>query len=484
MMGRIAAGMLLTALLAAVLAAAGHAATTPPRLLVVVAVDQMRASYLVPSSGTYAGGLARLQREGFVFEDARHVHVPTETGPGHAVISTGRFPGTTGIVGNDWYDRAAGTVTYCVADSLHGFGPEHLWGYTLGDALKARDPESRVVSVSLKDRAAILMGGKRPDAALWYSSKLGAFRTSPYYQEPSWLGKFNRRLREKGEPLRDATTAYQVEIARTPEADRMVLELALEAARRFDLGGDSHPDILFVSFSATDYIGHRYGPDSPQMEEQLRRLDLTLGDFLDGLEKQAGRGRVDVILTADHGAHPHPSSARRVTYEQMGAAIERVLQYDFPVKGRWLLDNEFPNLWFDRELARRSGMDWRVLLREAAKRVETVDGVAKAFIPDELDAASDPYAAAYARSMAPGRSGDLVVRPVENLIVYDPPDIGEHGTPYEYDARVPLVFWGPDAKTGRSSDTVRVADLAPTAAALLGFSFMPQPDSRVLPALK
>jgi predicted AlkP superfamily pyrophosphatase or phosphodiesterase len=438
---------------------------------------------MTPSSGTYTGGLARLQREGYVFEDARHVHAPTETGPGHAVISTGRFPGTNGIVGNNWFDRRLGSSTYCVADSVYGLGPELLWGYALGDALKAKDSESRVVSVSLKDRAAILLGGKKPDAALWYSSKLGAFRTSSYYQEPKWLGKFNRRLREKGEPLRDATTTYQVEIARTPEADRMVLELALEAAKRFKLGRDDHPDILFVSFSATDYIGHRYGPDSPQMDEQLRRLDGLLGELLDGAERQAGRGRVDLILTADHGAHPHPREAKRFTYDEIGASIERALQYDFPVKGRWLIDNAFPNLYFDRDLARRTGLDWRVFLREAAKRVEALDGIAKVYIPGELDAA-DPYAAVYARSLAPGRSGDLVARPSENTIIYDPPDIGEHGTPYEYDYHVPLVFWGPDAKTGRSTDTVRVADLAPTAAALLGFSFKPEPDSRVLPALK
>jgi predicted AlkP superfamily pyrophosphatase or phosphodiesterase len=465
------------------LLSSGVAASAAPKLLLIVSVDQMRAAYLTPSSGAYTGGLARLQREGFVYDNARHLHVPTETGPGHAVILTGRFPDTTGIAANHWFDRSSGSATYCVADSVFGLGPEHLWGYTLGDALKARDPESRVVSVSLKDRAAILLGGKRPDAALWYSSKTGEFTTSSYYRTPSWLGKFNHRLRDAGEPLHSGTTAYWSKIAATPEADRMVLELALEAAKRFKLGRDEHPDILAVSFSATDYIGHRYDADSPEMAEQLRRLDDALGRLMEGAERLAGGGRVDLVLTADHGAPQHARRGKRVGWEDLEAAVERALQFDFPAKQRWLLDFEYPLLYLNRAQAQALGLDWRQFLAQAAKRLAALDGMAAAYIPDQLDP-HDPFAAQYARGYAPGRTGDIVLRPQEGVVVVDPPDVLDHGTPYDYDATVPLVFWGPDFKTGRSSETARVADLAPTAGAVLGVPFSPLPDSRVLPVLK
>lgn len=474
---------LVLAVLSVLLSQAFGAANAAPRLFVVVSVDQMRAAYLTPSTGAYTGGLARLQREGFVYDNARHLHVPTETGPGHAVILTGRFPDTTGIAANHWFDRAAGSATYCVADSVHGLGPEHLWGYTLGDALKARDAESRVVSVSLKDRAAILLGGKRPDAALWYSSKTGEFTTSSYYARPSWLDKFNRRLREKGEPLHDAATGYYSAIARTPEADRMVLELALEAARRYKLGRDGHPDILAVSFSATDYIGHHFDADSPEMAEQLRRLDGALGELLEGLERQAGRGSVDAALTADHGAPAHARQAKRVGWADLEAAVERALQYDFPARQRWLLDFEYPLLYLNRAQALALGLDWRQFLAQAAKRLAALDGMAAAYLPDDLDL-NEPFAAQYGRGFTPGRTGDIVLRPKEGVVVVDPPDVLDHGTPYDYDSTVPLVFWGPDFKAGRSSETVRVADLAPTAGAVLGVPFMPLPDSRVLPVLK
>lgn len=471
---RLYASLLLSAILSPV-----RADAAAPRLLVVVSVDQMRAAYLT-STSTESTGFARLRREGFYFEDARHIHIPTETGPGHAVIMTGRQPESHGIVGNNWFDRELGRSTYCVEDRLHGRGPEHLQGYTLGDALKARDPESRVVSVAGKDRAAILMGGWKADAALWYSAAAGGFVTSTYYESPGWLERFNAGLRKRGGPLHEAATGYLTDVVRTPEFDRMVLDLALEAAKRFRLGRDDHPDILAVGFSATDYIGHRYGSESARMREQLRRLDAALFELLEGLEDRAGRGNVAVILTADHGAPADSRAAKKLVWAQLGAAAERALQFDFPTKSAWVTAFEYPNVYFDQAQARALGLDWRVFLRQAAKRLASLEGMEAAYVPDDA-ALDDP---AYAVSYHPGRSGHVLLRPKPGVMVGDAEDALDHGSPYDYDAGVPLVFWGAGVKAGSSTATVRVADLAPTAAALLGFELKPEPESRVLPVLQ
>ena len=181
--------------LSLLLASAGAQAAV--RLGVVVVVDQMRPEYL-DRSDLPDGGFRRLRREGAVFTNARHLHIPTETGPGHAALSTGRGPAVHGIVANDWYDRSTGSETYCVQDSVYGIGPEHLRGPTLADALKANDPRTRVFAVSGKDRGAVLLGGRKADVVLWFDRVKGEFTTSSYYRRPSWLAAFNAELKKAG----------------------------------------------------------------------------------------------------------------------------------------------------------------------------------------------------------------------------------------------------------------------------------------------
>lgn len=442
-----------------------------PKLLVVVSVDQMRADYLERG---FTQGFKRLKDEGAVYTNAFHDHVPTETGPGHAAILTGQRPGRTGIVGNDWWDRALGREVYVVYDSVHGLGPEHLLAYTLGDALKAADPESRVVSVSVKDRAAILMGGKRPDAALWYDRKTGHLTTSSYYQRPRWLEKLDRRLHRKGGPLESAATPEGAEeLVYHSSADAAVLLLAEEALSRFALGRDEHPDILAVGFSATDYVGHRNGFEGPEMSEHLRLLDGTVAELLAAAERAAGKGNFDLVLTADHGVTPRPEDPRgqaqhvkRVMFDDLGAEVEKQLQGDYPSKEPWVV-NDYPNLYLSTTNWRGTGLDWRALQRHAAKLAERAPDVAKAYVPGEIDP-GEPFAAVYERSVLPGRSGDLVIRVKEGVLVTDRPTGADHGTPYENDRRVPLIFWGPDFLPGTHGEPTPVVDLAPTCAALLG----------------
>lgn len=454
-----------------------------PRLIVVVSVDQMRADYF--DRLPYAQGFKRLRAEGAFFTDAHHVHVPTETGPGHAVILTGRFPEETGIVGNEWWDPASRREVYCMDDAAYGTGPEHLQAYTLGDYLKAKDPRSKVIGVSLKDRAAILMSGKRADAAFWYDRKRGAFVSSSYYGEvPPWLSAFNLALRRPGAPLSAGTTTQFAEVARSPEADLMVRDLAGELMQRYELGRDEHPDILAVSFSATDYIGHKWGFEGPQMKPQLLALDGFLADLMALAERAAGAGNFDLVLTADHGVLPRPEGeegralkASRLGWTAFGDKVEEALQELSPAPGRkWLVGNYIPNLYIDRALAQEKGLDWTAFLRQAAARIKTLPGVEHVYVGGEFEAGG-PHADAFKRSYFPGRSGDLLVL-AKYAVLFD--DYGggtSHGTPYDYDTHVPLVFWGPDFKAGVHDETARVADIAPTLAALLGLKFMPSAGS-------
>jgi predicted AlkP superfamily pyrophosphatase or phosphodiesterase len=440
-----------------------------PRLLVVVSVDQLRADSFARAG--YSAGFKRLNDEGAVFTSARHDHVPTETGPGHAAIMTGARPGRNGIIGNEWYDRSLSTTVYVVEDSLHGLGPEHLLSYTLGDALKAASPESLVVSVSVKDRAAILMGGKKPDAAVWYDRKAGVFTTSSYYARPKWLDQFNARARENGAPLAGVTDFGN--FVYTSSADAAVLLLAEEALDRFQLGSHDAPDVLAVSFSATDYIGHKYGFEGKEMSGHLKKLDGMLGELLAAAEKAAGKGRVDVALTADHGVTPRPEDPRgrkqkikRVDWDALGDELERVMQDHYPSPRPWVL-NEYPNIYLSTQNAAGLGVDWLTVVKQAAGFMDQAPDVARAYVPEQIDR-SDPYAEAYRRSVLPGRSGDVVIRVKEGVMVTDRPAGADHGAPYEDDSRVPLVFWGADFKPGVHGEPTPVVDLAPTCAAALG----------------
>lgn len=473
------------ALLALLLASLPAAAA--PRLLVVVSVDQMRGDYLDRFSAEFKKGFKLLFEGGSVWTKAHHSHVPTETGPGHAVILTGRTPDQNGIVSNEWWDRSLSSPVYTVRDSVHGLGPENLLSYTLGDARKAKDPLSRVVSVSLKDRSAILMGGKKADAAIWFDKKKGGFTTSSYYgARPAWLAEFNDRLKAKGGILASYKDKYG-DILATPDADRLLLELVQEVLTRHELGLDDHADILAVGFSGTDYVGHKFGPDSAQMREQLLSLDGLLGEMIGTLRVHAGEKNFNLALTADHGVIPLPEASakksptlRRILDNDLDARLETALQTLRPIKGgRWILGHFSPNVYLHRSLAESTGLSWHSFLAEAAKALRAVDGVAQVYIPGEWDA-SDAFTEVFKRSYHPGRSGDLLLRVSEDVLLAFDKTGTTHGTPYPYDTHVPLIFWGADFKTGLNARAARVTDLAPTCAKLLEVPFVPAEGSRAL----
>ena len=344
----------------------GIGAAEKPSLIIVLSVDQMRADYLDRFRPWFGeDGFNRFLRRGAVFTNARHRHAVTFTCPGHASIGSGLDPRDHGIVGNLWYDRNTGREVYCVEDRQTSWvgvpadapripiapaSPIRLAGASLGDRLKERFPESRVVGIALKDRAAVLMAGRKADAAIWFEERFARFVTSTYYPPHSSLLAFDETLPvffaaaehrswtlsgrippadlervtfdpPELYPAKNPLEGYGVTfphplatpraIVSSPWGDVLVLDLARFVIEQMRLGSrDDVPDLLFVGLSSTDYYGHMFGPDSKEIADGIVRLDTTLERFFRWLDAKRGGSRVLVFLTADHGVQPLPEVAR------------------------------------------------------------------------------------------------------------------------------------------------------------------------------
>jgi predicted AlkP superfamily pyrophosphatase or phosphodiesterase len=516
-----------------------------PRLVVFISVDQMRADYLERFRPLFTGGLKRLAEQGAVFTNARFRHASTETGPGHSVLLSGRNPRSSGIVANAWYDRALRRRVNVVEDStvrvLGGAGrtasPALFQAFTVGDMLKTRSPRSRVVGVSFKDRAAILMAGRRADGAYWYESSGGNFVTSSWYtaETPRWLESWNARRLSDGfatrpwerllpeespylrlagpdhvdgewdrkdtvfpHRVRNAPPAieYYDDLRRTPFADELLLEFAQATLAAHDLGSDDATDLLAVGFSACDVVGHTYGPDSQEQMDQMLRLDRTLGRFFDAVEARAGKGRWLAVLTADHGVMPlvevlrsRGIDARRAAPEDLLAPVQAALAARFPDAGQLLLDAEDPlEMVLDREAIARHGQTLEAVesvVREALLGTGLIDAVYTSRQLMGAAPADDPFFDMHQRAFFAPRSGDLISRVKPYVYVGGRVGGTGHGTPHDYDRHVPIVFLGPGIAPGEREDACGPEDIAWALGRLLGLPY-PQQDAVVdlLPLVK
>ena len=516
------------------------AQTQPPRLVVVLTVDQMRFDFLERFGHLYKGGLARLLEEGALYTDAHQDHFFTSTAAGHATISTGVFPSRSGIVANSWWDREAGRTVYAVADTespivgrpdLSGMSPTNMQRDALGDWLKRKSPASKVFSVALKDRAAIPTGGERPDGVYWYDSYGGRFITSEYYLEavPEWVREFNdakladeyftrewtRLLPEEAysvsredsfpaendgirvtfphrfdtmvEREADDTAAstrpryptlYYEELKRTPFADELAFAFIERMIVSEQLGADDVPDLLFAGASAADYVGHRYGPLSQEIQDHYLRLDQMLDDFLSFLDATIGEGQYVVVLTSDHGVLPIPEELARQGVD--ARRIDRLERQDIVVPPLTEVLNE---LGLAEKLARLlvtsygvtlqfdgvSEEDARSVRRAMAEKLRDSEFVADAVAYDDVrEETDDPFRLLYLRSFHPNRAPDIVVRYKENYLYHMQPRGTTHESPYVYDSHVPVLFWGPGFTAARYDRRIATVDIAPTIAALLG----------------
>jgi predicted AlkP superfamily pyrophosphatase or phosphodiesterase len=501
-----------------------------PKLVVVVVVDQMRADFLVRFAGLFTGGFRRLTRDGAVFADAHQDHAATLTAVGHATISTGSFPSHHGIVGNDWYDRESGSRVASTTDpnqrilgrpGATGQSPSRLLRSALGDWLKAASPRSKVFSVAYKPRSAILMGGQRPDGAFWYDDDIGAFVTSAYYTNtvPAWVDTFNasgvlyahfaegwrKLLREEayfvssedrveaendgknvtfpyvfddGSP--GARDRYRSTIADTPFGDEHTLEFAKAIVANERLGEDAEPDILWVSCSATDHVGHSFGPMSHEVQDSYLRLDRSLGAFFEFLDAKVGSDGYVVALSSDHGVLPLPEELRR-----RGFDAGRISSIDLLSRLRAAVREVTEPIGAGPDVIAYAGSDGIVLKlppagkmsvtaaevrRRIAERLRTIPYIVDVYTHEDLvsGVGGREYIDVYRRSYYPGRSADILLRFKPNYLVSNRNHGTTHGAPYPYDTHVPMVFAGPGIRAATHANRVRTADVAPTLAEWLG----------------
>lgn len=489
---------------------------SPPSLVVLVTVDQMRADYLDRFGAQLGGGLARLVRGGARFTNAHHDHAITETAPGHASLLSGRFPRSTGITSNS---TGVDDSTSALVGGAPGPGasPHRFRGTTLVDWLRARDPRSRALSVSAKDRSAILPVGRSRQQVYWYVPD-GRFTTSRWYAEslPPWVERFNGRdlaRRRAGQrwtaALPEAAYAAPDSVAHeaggrgvafphavpedsgaaasyvraTPWIDEIVLDFALDGVRALALGAGPAVDVLAVSLSGTDFIGHLYGPDSREIHDQIVRLDRSLGTFLDSLYRTRDSARVAVVLTADHGVGAIPELAAPAAVRvDPGPALARTREAMRRARvGPSALVEHGEAFVLDRVAFARARSEPGPVLARLLAELRATPGVLRADRWRDLLAAdprADPVARRWTHQFPAAAALDVVVTLTPGSVWGA--SIATHGSPHDYDSHVPLVFYGPMFQAGRYDEFVRTVDLAPTLAAVAGVRPLEPLDGAVL----
>jgi predicted AlkP superfamily pyrophosphatase or phosphodiesterase len=489
-------------------ASTGAAQNAQPDLVVFIAVDQLRGDYLDRFGPELTGGLARLKREGAHFANAFQDHAVTVTAVGHASMLSGRFPRGTGIISNNL------GVPDPQARSIEGTSPSaspfRFRGSVLIDWMRVVDPLSRALSISVKDRSAILPIGRAKQQAFWYSST-GSFTTSNYYADtlPHWVERFNaQKLPQKyagrvwtplrnpsaypepdsgkalalGQPSvfphalsRDAAEAVK-QLSEFPWIDEINLQFALTGLDAIKLGKNGHRDLLAISLSATDAIGHEYGPDSRELHDQILRLDIALGAFIDSIYARFPKDKVIFALTADHGVTSFPETMQR---DSAGAASLRVTLAPALAAARAVLTrNQVPAnsivsegglIMFSPALMK----NWA--LRDSVANVFAVEarkirGVERVdFMRDVVkgDSINDPIIRRWQHALPPDVPVPVVVT-LKDMHIFGTTRSATHGSPRDRDAHVPIVFMGPQFKAGRYTEFARTVDIAPTLAAVLG----------------
>ena len=519
------------AALALALALAPVAAEPAPRLVVLLAIDQLRTDYIARFEAHYSGGLRWLLDHGAYFSNASYRHSGTVTAAGHATIATGMHPSTHGIVGNSWREEGEGQV-YCVDDDRYpavggtgdGASPQKLLADTLGDRLKASSPEALVYSLSTKDRSAVLLGGHRADGAFWYSADCGCLVSSTYYGAalPKWLQAFNDAGPADSYAGRDWTKLKEdddlyVQLARadafptegggtdsvfphllgetdaasalvsTPFSDEIILDAALAAISSGGLGADPVPDLLAIGLSATDSIGHRYGPFSQEAMDNHLRLDRRLGEFLSALETMVGLEHVLIALTADHGALPlvehliaEGVDAQRLSTDAFWSASEPDIEACGSGAMAAIVDRAAgSSLYWNQTGLQAAGVSRLDASRCLADRLRLHPAVEEAWPAERLAGGGQGAALLFENSYFESRSPHLQVQFRRHVYPGGPTGTG-HGTVYDYDRGVPVLLAGFGILPGRYAGEAGPEDLAPTLGAVLGLDMALEHDTRVL----
>lgn len=535
--------------------------TQKPKLVVLIAIDAFRYDYLTRFEDHFStGGFKFLLSQGANFTNTHINHLRPSTGPGHTTMLTGASGHFSGIVDNEWWDRNLQKKVNCVEDptaqilgdskgtneKTTGRSPKNLNVTTVGDELRlSNNFKSKVIGISYKDRAAILPSGKLANAAYWFKKNTGDFISSSFYMSelPGWVREFNNQKipdqyfgrnwdklldddvyglsRADNFPhernyqgigiifphqidgkTNEPNKNYYEAFSHSPWADEHLTAFAKAVIENENLGQDDFTDILTISFSATDRIGHLFGPYSVEMQDQVLRIDRVLEKFFIFLDEKIGLDKIAIVLTADHGSGPVPEymaqfdvEAGRIDTQQRPKGEDSVV---IPTTVDSVLDSEFgqadwveafvkPNVYLNYAAIRNHNLNLSDVENKAAEALRKIKGIAEVFTRTQLSTGNLPaneISQRYLNQFYPERSGDLLVhlKPYFVTAGYkNSIDKGaDHETGYDYDTHIPLIIFGKQVKSGTYSMSVNLNDLAPTLATILGVSFPSGNEGRVL----
>ena len=509
-----------------------------PKLIVGIVVDQMRSDQLTKYENKLSdGGFKRLVNEGFNFKNTVYNYIPTFTAPGHASIYTGTTPSYHGIIGNAWYHRTDGFVHGVVEDSTHqlvgsqvenpyGVSPLNLATTTITDELALNsNSKAKIISISMKDRGAVLPGGHKANAAYWfdYVTSPGYFVSSTYYMQkvPNWVASFNKmekpnayldttwntllpienyteseadnnpyepnlggkesptfpyNFKEMRPKFGEGFGAYQLLLA-SPGGNTLLTDFALEAIKKEKLGSDDITDFLTISYSVTDVVGHTFGPQSVEIEDIYLRLDKNIEDLIDYLDSKIGRQAYLLFLTSDHGVLPVASFLKD---NKMPAGVARTKAYQMALEDhlktlygdhKWLLYFEEDQIYLDRALITEKNLDLGQVQQKVADFLMEKEGVKSALTARDLQ--TQEYSYGMNRLLQSGyytqRSGDVLITFDSGTVQNDNSWLAvnkvmgtTHGTGYMYDRQVPMLWFGYSIDKGESVREVSPIDIAPS----------------------
>lgn len=499
-----------------------------PKLVVGIVVDQMRQEYFYRFGERFGqDGFKRFTEQGFMMTNAHYNYIPTYTGPGHASVYTGTTPATHGIIANNWYVRSLNRSIYCAEDSTvtnvggtpenGNISPRNMLTTTITDELRlSNGKRSKTVGIAIKDRGASLPAGHLGDA-YWYDDVNGDWMTSTFYYEslPQWVAAFNAKKVPDSYLKQTWNTLYPIDtyvnsfpdnndfegpfigkstptfpyhldslrannggygmVASTPFGNSMTVDFALAAIEGEQLGQRGVTDFLAVSFSSPDYIGHRFGPSSVEVEDNYLRLDQDLKRLFEYLDQTIGVGEYLVFLSADHAVAEVPSL---MVSENMPGGNFNSGYVSGQLKGfanatygegNWILNFSNEQIFLNRELAKERGVDFEQMQRDIAEFTLRLRGVKEAYTAADLR--RNEYSQHRQHLLQMGynhkASGDI-------LLILEPAWLAggqrgtTHGSGYSYDTHVPIAFYGWGIQKGRSASFVSVTDIAPTLSVLLG----------------
>ena len=525
-----------------------------PKLIVVLIIDQFRADYLTrfkerflpeQSATGSVGGFNYLIKNGSYFPYAQYDILQSMTGPGHATHLSGSYPYQSGIPLNDWFDSKNNKNMYCVQDDNYaivgstdlkdrmGMSPKNFIGSTVGDELKNAGYPSKVISIALKDRSAILMGGHRADLALWFDPKSFQWVSSNYYLPnsilPKWVETLNQAIKIKKSPmkiwstkLQETMKSYFLTTNSYPNEKKLInkigpvfnhgiaacspeelsspygLELTAQAALRavdfYDLGKNKTPDLLAISFSSHDYVGHAFGPNSKEIEDMTISEDRVIATFLNALKVKipGGLNNVVVVLSADHGVAPNSDwliknkmNSGRVDLAALSQKIEDHLNLKFgklAAGKNWINYNIDFNYYINRDILNSKKLNSAEVELEIKSLLKQEDAFAQVFThTDYIEKKLPPqmHERQILKTYFEGRSGDVIAIP-KPFFVHGDENTTTHMTGYAYDRMVPLILTGAVFKRATIPRIVEVIDIAPTLTMLTGTIPPSSSEGRVL----